>query len=175
VRVTDGALKGIDYAKRLREWRTRLRDIRSLAGTPNERQADAANEKTDFSELSATFQIANGVATSKDLAMKAPLVRLSGAGAIDIGNDRVDYTVEASLVNTLTGQGGKERTQAGVEVTVPVRVVGPLAQPQYEVLWAKAAGGALKGALDVLTKPPQPGENPDPAKALRDRFKGLFK
>ena len=36
-------------------------------------------EKTDFSELSASFQIADGVARNRDLELKSPLLRLTGA------------------------------------------------------------------------------------------------
>ena len=48
-------------------------------------QKASQTEKTDFSELSASFRIADGVARSNDLDMKSPFLRLGGDGAIDIG------------------------------------------------------------------------------------------
>ena len=112
----------------------------------NEAANSAATEKTAFSELSATFAIANGVATNNDLSVKAPLVRLAGAGSIDIGHDSLDYTVKASVVNTLTGQGGKDLAQTR-DVTIPVRVHGPYDKTAYEIQWASVSSALLKGAV----------------------------
>ena len=38
-------------------------------------------EKTDFTELNATFQIADGIARNNDLDLKSPFLRIGGDGA----------------------------------------------------------------------------------------------
>ena len=69
-----------------------------VAATVNERaslrgeqtqKADKA-QKTDFSELTATFKIANGVARNNDLSLKSPLLRVGGEGDINIGEDSLN-------------------------------------------------------------------------------------
>ncbi len=68
-------------------------------------QADKS-QKTDFSEMTGTFTIRNGVAHNSDLSVKSPLLRVGGEGDINIGEDSLNYLVKASVVGTTKGQGG---------------------------------------------------------------------
>jgi AsmA protein len=127
LKLVDGAVKGIDIAGAIRGAKARLGSLRG----EQTQQADKA-QKTDFSELTATFNIRNGVAHNNDLSLKSPLLRVGGEGSIDIGNDSLDYLVKASIVATSKGQGGRDLTDlAGI--TVPVRATGPLAAPSYKL------------------------------------------
>jgi AsmA protein len=74
-----------------------------------------ATDKTDFSELAASFTIANGVATNQDL-------RFVGA----LPGQTVNYVVKPKLVASLQGQGGTDAL-AGIEV--PIIIKGPWASP----------------------------------------------
>ena len=85
-------------------------------------------QKTDFTELKATFNVKNGVAHNNDLSMKSPLLRVGGEGDIDIGNDRLNYVLKATLVATTSGQGGKNATDLS-GLTVPVKLTGALGAP----------------------------------------------
>ncbi|MEQ1915870.1 MAG: AsmA family protein, partial [Gallionella sp.] len=75
--LADGAIKGINVAKK-------MRGVKSMFGAKSDIQTADKAEKTDFSELKASFKITNGVAHNDDLSMKSPLLRLSGAGDINI-------------------------------------------------------------------------------------------
>ncbi len=86
-------------------------------------------EKTDFSELAASFTIANGIAQNQDLKLTSPLLRVSGAGAIQLPPKTVDYTVKPKLVASLEGQQGAADL-SGLEI--PVRISGPWDKPKYE-------------------------------------------
>ena len=77
----------------------------------------------------------NGVAHNEDLSMKSPLLRVSGAGDIDIGNDRLNYVLKPTLVATTQGQGGKDRSEVA-GLTIPVKLTGPLESPQYTIDFA---------------------------------------
>jgi len=135
VRLRDGALKGINIAELLRR-------ARAAAGKQSGQAADS-KERTDFSELSATFSIKNGVAHNEDLDIKSPLLRIGGSGDIDIGTSTIGYTVKASVVGTTKGQGGSERDQlAGL--TVPVKLGGPLDAMKVEVDYRAVAGDLAK-------------------------------
>lgn len=109
-----------------------------------------ATEKTDFSELSATFAIANGVARNQDLKMVSPLLRVGGAGAVDIGQRAVDYTVKPKLVASLQGQGGAGAL-GGLEI--PVKLKGPwdkvAIEPDIEGV-LKDPGKAIDAVKDVV-------------------------
>lgn len=138
VRLADGALKGIDIAGSIRNAKARLGTLKG----EQTQQADA-KQKTDFSELAATFNIKNGVARNSDLSMKSPLLRVAGEGDINIGEDSLDYLVRASIVGTLKGQGGQELGDLR-GVTVPVRVSGPLTAPSYKLDFSAMATEAVK-------------------------------
>ena len=138
MKVTDGAIKGIDIPGAIRGVRSQLGALRGEKTQPADKR-----QKTDFSELSATFDIKNGVAHNNDLAMKSPLLRAAGEGDINIGEDTINYLLKASLVGSLQGQGGR-----GVEdlkdVTIPVRLTGALDSPSYKLDFSAAATAAAK-------------------------------
>ena len=141
VNLADGAIKGIDIAGTLRDARTKIQELRG-----QKVQQSNKNEKTDFSELKATFNVKNGVAHNNDLSMKSPLLRVGGAGEIDIGNDRMNYLLRPTLVATSQGQGGKERSDVA-GLTVPVKLTGPIASPQYSIDFAGMASEMVKGRV----------------------------
>jgi AsmA protein len=93
-----------------------------------------ANEtlKTDFSSLTISGVIRNGVFSSDDLDLQAPLLRVGGEGSANLNSEMVDYLVNAKLVGTIEGQQGESADQlAGLEI--PVRIKGPFSDPDIEV------------------------------------------
>jgi AsmA protein len=129
----DGALQGVNIGRMIREARARLK---------GERLADAdAPARTDFTEVTGTATVSNGLVANQDLSAKSPLLRLSGKGTASLPQDRIDYRVTATLVATSKGQGGKELGDlAGLDV--PVHVTGTFAKPEYG-LDAQALAEAL--------------------------------
>lgn len=89
----------------------------------------APTEKTDFSELGASFNIVNGVAQNQDLSMVSPLLRVTGAGAVQLPARTVDYTVKPKIVASLQGQQG---VQALNGLEIPVRISGGWDKPNIE-------------------------------------------
>ena len=69
----------------------------------------APSQKTDFSELSASFDIANGVAQNHDLQLVSPMLRVTGAGTAHMPERTVDYTVKPNIVASLEGQTGRRQ------------------------------------------------------------------
>ncbi|MDO5102235.1 MAG: AsmA family protein [Lautropia sp.] len=139
--LKDGAVKGINLGEKLRQAR------QMFSGTPQaEKQGADMSQKTDFTEMSVSFQIQNGVARSKDLSLKSPLVRVGGEGSVDIGRSVLDYTVMASVVGTSSGQGGKDLADVR-GVTIPVRLSGAFDAMNWQIDWAAAAKEALKSKV----------------------------
>lgn len=167
VNLKDGAIKGINLAQT-------LRDLKGKLGAASGKREDTtqqakAGDKTDFSELTASFKIANGVAHNDDLAMKSPFLRLSGAGDIDIGGGQMNYLAKASVVSTSAGQGGKDLEHLK-GLTVPVRVTGPFTNLAYKIEFGSMVEEVAKARLEekkveIKTKVED---------ALKDQLKGLF-
>ena len=167
----DGAITGFNLGAMMRKVETAFLD--ASAGK---------QQKTDFSELTATFTIEKGVVSNDDLQMLSPLFRVTGKGTSSIPKRTVDYRVSPKVVASATGQGG-DADIAGV--AVPVLITGPWDDLQYapdltgavtdlvkdptKALDAVqgAAGGAAEGAKGLAKEPGKALDDINPAKKLK--------
>lgn len=121
---TDGAMKGINIAEAIRQ---------AKAVISGQRATDTAEPvQTDFSSLKGSFTAKEGIVNNKDLELMSPLLRVTGAGDIDIPREVIDYAVRVSVVGTAEGQGGR-----GLEdlrgLTIPVKITGSFENPRPSV------------------------------------------
>jgi AsmA protein len=144
VNFQDGAIRGLNVA----------RMIRSLTSSTLSGWQEGKDETTDLSQLGASFRIEQGQAATSDLVLVGPLVRMTGAGTVDLAGKSLAFRVEPKLVMTLQGQGGAPDP---VGLGIPVVVQGSWSAPDIYP--------DMAGILD----------NPDAAYAkLREMGKGLF-
>ncbi|CDX23017.1 AsmA family protein [Mesorhizobium plurifarium] len=137
-KFSDGAFRGIDIAEVYNNL------VGLLAGGFKQDQA----KKTTFTELGASFAIANGVAQTTDISLLGPLVRMDGSGRIDLADQTLDIRLNPRVVASLSGQGGDVAVNG---IGVPVVVQGPLFAPRaYPDLSALAKDP--QGALDMLSR-----------------------
>ena len=163
--LRDGAVRGVNIAETIRNAKATLSAVKGdqQSGTAS------ANAKTDFSELSGSFRLTNGVAHNDDLSAKSPLLRVGGNGDINIPNSSLDYTVRATIVPSLQGQGGQE-LQGLKGVTIPVHLDGPLTAMNWKVDFTAMAQGLAKQKIDEK-KEEMKGKVQE---KLQDKLKGLF-
>ncbi len=173
--LRDGAIKGINLAETIRSARSLLQ------GGQAESKASDASKKTDFTAMSVSFIITDGVASSDDLDVRSPLLRLGGEGRVDIPASSLDYTVRASVVGTSTGQGGKELADLR-GVTIPVRLTGPFDRLDWRIDWESAGKEALKSRVaselkerGVDTEQLEEKAKERAKEKIGDALKGLFK
>ena len=178
INLKDGALKGINLAETFRKAKA------ALGAKAATEQGAKAQEKTDFSELSASFALKSGIAHNEDLSLKSPFLRLSGRGDINIGTDTIDYLAKASVVSSAGGQGGKDLAELK-GLTVPVHLSGPYEALKYRVDFGAMVGEVAKEkAKDAVTKAigeklgiganTQSGQGADVKDQARKALKGLF-
>jgi AsmA protein len=140
----DGAIRGVNVAQM----------IRSLTSSTLDGWQEDKQQATDLTQLSASFRIEQGKATTSDINLVGPLVRVTGAGTIDLGGKSLALRVEPKLVMTTEGQG---RATDPVGLGIPVVIDGPWAEPRIYP--------DMAGMLD----------NPDAAYAsLKQMGQGLF-
>ena len=173
--LADGAIKGVDIAGSIREIKNKVNVFKKEAGADK-------SKKTDFSELTATFDIKNGVAHNEDLAMKAPILRLAkgdSKGDIDIGNEKINYLAKPTVVKSLKGQGGADLDDLS-GISIPVKITGTFAEPKYGMDFA-AIGTALAqsklldkvgGEKGVAVKELMGGDKVEGLKGLLGKKKG---
>ncbi|MGO8865757.1 MAG: AsmA family protein [Alphaproteobacteria bacterium] len=164
LKITNGAIHGINIAQAMR--------VIGTAGI-----GGSQTEQTDFTELSGTYTMKDGILTNSDLTMDAPLVRLSGKGTVPFPPQTLDYTVEAKLVATTQGQGGKD---ALAGVPIPIKISGPWSNPSYQpdMNVLKSIPGLLGGAAKGLGLPipgaPGGSTQTPSAGSVTKTLKGLF-
>jgi AsmA protein len=140
----DGAIRGLNVAQM----------IRSLTSGTLSGWQEGKEQTTDLTQLSASFRIEKGQATTGDLNLVGPLVRMTGAGTVDLAAQTLAFRVEPKLVMTTEGQG---RASDPVGLGIPVVIDGPWTEPRIYP--------DMAGVLD----------NPDAAYAkLKEMGKGLF-
>ena len=142
VQLTDGAYQGIDL---LYEVRAAKALLKGKTLPPPGRIA------TDFAELSGSFKLNNGVVNNKDLKAKSPILRIKGAGTVNLPRETLDYGLDVTITGTLEGQGGEELDKL-IGVSIPVTLSGNLAAPKVGVSVEKLLKGEaekrLKGELN---------------------------
>jgi AsmA protein len=140
----DGAIRGLNVAQM----------IRSLTSGTLSGWQEGKEQGTDLTQLGASFRVEKGQATTSDLNLVGPLVKMTGAGTVDLGAQTLAFRVEPKLVLTTEGQG---RAADPVGLGIPVVIDGPWAEPRIYP--------DMQGILD----------NPDAAYArLKEMGKGLF-
>ena len=118
VKFTNGKIKGINLAQL----------ARTALGAATSGWQSGGTQDTDFSELGGSFTIDKGVLTNSDLKMLSPLLRVTGAGKVNILEKTLNYRVEPKIAASLEGQGGQADVK-GIEV--PLLITGPWSAPRF--------------------------------------------
>jgi AsmA protein len=126
VQFLDGAIKGINLSAIFRN------PVGSLLDANSQK-----SEQTDFSQLTGTFTIANGIVENKDLLLKSPLFDVNGTGTVDLPQQIVNYHIEPPAA-----------------IPVAVQVDGPWSdikyRPQPNAALLKQPGKALEGLQTLI-------------------------
>ena len=117
---SNGRIKGVDLG-------AVARTVSTAAGG----SATSEVAATAFHDMGAGFTITGGVLATNDFHLKGPVVQVSGAGTIDIGNKTIDFRV---------------RPQAGTgvfSIGVPFRISGSWDKLHYAPDVAEMIGGVV--------------------------------
>jgi AsmA protein len=142
VAVRNGAIIGFDLGGAMRALSEGT--IPDLDASPS--------DKTDFSELTGSFVITDGIAKNDDLQLASPLLRATGAGTVDLPARSLDYIVRPKVVASVEGQEG-EKGVRGLEI--PVHITGSWEEPEIDA--------DIAGAIN----------NPEAVEAVKELGKGF--
>jgi len=158
---SDGTVKGVNIAALIRSAQARLKG----QAVPDSKQST----QTDFSEMSGTAHVTNGLIKNDDFSLQSPLLRLSGAGEVSLPKETIDYTLTTKIIGSLEGQGGKGLAEVK-GVSIPVRVGGTFDKPTYtpdlEAALSEVARDKVDQELDKQKQKLQ--------EKLGDKLKDLF-
>src|SRR5712692_4425316 len=112
--------------------------------------AQRGADQTDFSALTGTYTISNGILRNNDLQLKSAEVPMTGAGIVDLPQRTVDYKVTPKIAGA---------------IAVPVVIKGPWDNLSYQPDLAGMVGdpskllqGGTKGLGDALKGQPKVDE-----------------
>ena len=145
----DGSIRGVNLAQV-------IRTVQSSIASGQLPDGFGEQEETDFSALTGTFTITDGVVSNTDLAMLSPLVRVDGAGTVNLGGQMLDYRLRPRAVASVQGQGGDRDMQG---IVVPVRIRGSFNNPSVGVDTEAVGRALLQGAVSGIAR----GESPEDA------------
>lgn len=159
--LNDGAIKGINL--------TRLvRGAQNLGqGGGVQTLKPAADDKTEFSELKASFKVNNGVAHNDDLLVKSPSLRVTGNGDVDIGNSSINYATRTTLAESIDGKSSS--------LTVPVQLNGPFADMKFKVDYGAVVADVVKQKVDAKIDAKKEELKQQLQEKLKGGLKDLFK
>lgn len=122
--LKEGAIKGVDIAKLLDD------AAQVLEGHAVTNRAETG--ATAFTTLDGSVTIKNGLVDNRDLVLTSSLLRVQGAGTLNLPTDQVDYQLQASVPEALQGKGGRTVTTL-TGVTIPVQATGSLTNLAWQL------------------------------------------
>lgn len=137
---TEGALVGVNLAQV-------IRTVQQAIQTGSIPSGFAESQQTDFTALTGTLNIQQGLAQNLDLTMLSPLVRVAGTGSINLGRQEIEYRLTPRAVQSLTGQGGDLDLQG---VGVPIIIRGGFNDVSVSVDFASVAGDIARARAGTL-------------------------
>ncbi len=163
----DGAVNGINIAQMIR--------VR-YAQFKGETVADEESvKKTDFSSLTSTVDLKNGVASTSNLTMASPLLRVHGEGSANYIKQTTDFLVRTSVVKSLEGQGGKGIDELR-DVTIPIKVTGAWDDLKYRLVFDDVLKQKAEKEIDRgLEKLDSKIKDEKTKEAINSLLKGLLK
>jgi len=168
----DGTVKGMNVLGEIR------RAYALVRGKPA--PATGAPNQTDFSALTGTATITNGLVRNDDLLAKSPVMQLAGKGTANLVNEQLDYGITANLVDVLEGAG--ELTGRAI----PVRITGTFAAPKVGVDMEQVLKQEVKKQIEkqigeklgiggeAQQEEVQKGVEQKLEEKVQDKLKGLF-
>ena len=184
--LVDGAWEGTDVWHQLRAARAMFRQ--EPPPEPN------LPPRTEFTSVSATGTVSNGIFRNDDLIIELPFLQLTGSGSVDLPAAQVDYSVQARVIDNPQLMSGISEAELAdfTKTVVPIKITGPLSspsiRPDIEAVFRQQVEGALEEQKEKLknrlldrmlggedeeqTDEEEPGEqNEEEADDLEERLK----
>lgn len=143
--LADGSYEGTDIWYELRRARALLKKE-----TPPQPTLPA---RTQFSAVTATGVVTDGVMRNDDLYAELPFMQLQGGGNIDLAAATIDYGLTARVLERPESMAGMSEAELDdfTEAVIPLKITGsltsPSVKPDVERLLRKRVEDELKGRL----------------------------
>ncbi len=173
--LAEGMVSGVD----LEQFISNLGSLNTLLQSPSLPAGIGPAYSTPFNKLNGLFSIKNGVVTVGDFALTANGLLAEGAGTLDIGRQKVDFSLRPRLKDgngqfkkglagfgipiKLSGDFGGIR--AGLDTDLVGKIIAARAKADIQNRITDQLGGELGGVIGGLLgnpQTPQPTDTPQP-------------
>ena len=124
--LQDGAYEGTDIWYELRRARALLKQ--------EEAPEPTVPPRTEFSTVSVTGTVTDGIMRSDDLFAQLPAMRLTGAGTANLAEGTVNYGLTARILSKpeFLPDATPEELDEFTEAVIPLKITGPLSSPSIQ-------------------------------------------
>jgi AsmA protein len=145
--LIDGAYEGTDVWYELRKARAALRQ--EEAPEPN------LPARTQFSEVSASGPVVNGIFANDNLLVELPFMQITGKGSVNFVDATMDYRMSARVFDKPEFIGDDvtaDELKDFTKTVIPMRVTGPLTAPSIKPDVQKLLQDAVKKEIEEKLK-----------------------
>ncbi|RZU99365.1 AsmA family protein [Spiribacter vilamensis] len=155
--IRDGAFQGVNIARLIRAALARVQ-----GETP---PPEDENPSTDFTSLTGSVTVRDGIARTDDIAMDSPVLRIRGDGQTDLVEQTLALSLNVDVVGSLQGQGGQPPEELR-GVSIPLRIEGNWADPKIRLDIARVIQESQGTQIRERVE--------EEVDKVRDRLEGLF-
>ncbi len=134
----------------------------------------AADDKTDFTNISGSATIVNGVAHNKDLSAESTLLKVKGQGTANLATEQLDYETTVTLVKSLKCTAQADLTDLKF-VEIPMHLGGTFTNPSVKLDVARALQAKVKQKVEKKKEEVREKAKEKLKNELNDKLKNLFK
>ena len=186
--LAEGVVSGVDIG----QFVSNLNSIQSVVSSGALPAGIGRSYSTPFKKLDGLFSVKNGVVTVGDFNLNAGTAMAEGAGTLDLGQQRVDFSLRPRLKEgdglaafgipiKLSGNFGG--IKAGLDTDLMTKIVAARAKAELQNQITNQVGGDLGGVIGGILGTPQPAQQPStqpsqgqtqPAEKPKDPLEGLL-
>ena len=133
-----------------------------------------SDNKTDFTNISGSATITDGLAHNKDLKADSALLKVKGQGTANLVSEALDYDTTVTLVKALKCTPQADLTDLKF-VDIPMHVGGTFSSPSVRLDIAKALQAKVKQKVEQKKEEVRQKAKEKVKKELQDKLKNLFK
>ena len=122
--VSEGALEGVDLVYELQRAQSLLAKQAPAART--------GQRRTPFNAMKVSATVKDGVINSDDLDISNPVMKITGAGGVDLAKQTLDYRLKARVHEAAPADATQDLGELR-GATIPLRIGGTLSEPKITV------------------------------------------
>lgn len=135
--LLDGEIYGINISQEIRSIKAALKG--------EDAPTNAEIKKTDFASLTGNFSIDSGLVNNQKLVMISPVMRLDGAGLVNVIKQTVDYKLS---ISPLSKTDAKTDYSDLSGITIPLLITGSFNEPSFTIDTKGVLKEQLKAQFD---------------------------